>query len=90
MMMPAVIDTGIWFVAVSLRVPILLAAGALWYAKVCVRGFKKYNLVLNGSDCVDVFVVVWWFKIYIEQVQRVFCLSVADVCYVADCVAKVK
>jgi len=70
--------------------PTLLVAGALWYAKVCARGFKKYNLVLNGRDCVNIFVVVCWFKIYIEQVQRVFGLSVADVCYVADCVAKVK
>ena len=70
--------------------PILLAAGALWYAKVCARGFKWYNLVLNDGDCVDIFVVVCWFKIYIEQVQQVFGLSVADVCYVADCVAKVK
>jgi len=49
-----------------------------------------YNLVLNSSDCVDIFVVVCGFQIYVEQVQRVFGLSVADICYVADCVAKVK
>ena len=40
MMMPAAFDTGIWFVAVSLRVSILLAAGALWYAWVWAGGFK--------------------------------------------------
>jgi len=90
MMMPTAFNTGILFVAVSLRISILLAAGALWYAKVCTRGFKKYDLVLNGSDCVDIFVVVCGFKIYVEQVQRVFGLSVTDVCYVADCVTKVK
>ena len=50
MMMPAAFDAGIWFVAVTLRMPILLTAVALWNANVCARGFKEYNLVLNGGD----------------------------------------
>ena len=40
MMVAAAFDTGKRFVAVSLRVPILLAAGALWYGHVSARGFK--------------------------------------------------
>jgi len=40
MMVAAAFDTGIRFVAISLRMSILLAAGALWYGRVSARGFK--------------------------------------------------
>ena len=49
MMVAAAFDTGIRFVAVSLRVPILLAAGALWYGHVGARGFEYYDFVLNSG-----------------------------------------
>ena len=66
MMVAAAFDTGMRFVAISLRLPKLLAAGALWYGHVSARGFKLYEFVLNSCDCVDILVVLGWFKIYVE------------------------
>jgi hypothetical protein len=90
MMMPTAFDAYIWFVAVSLCMSILLTSGALWYARGNTWGFKSNNLVLYGGNVVDVFVVACWFKTYIEQVHRVFGLSVPDVCYVPDYVSEVE
>ena len=90
MVMAAAFYTDIWFVAITLCMPILLTSGALRYARVSTRGFQKNNLVLYGGDIVDIFVIACWFKIYVKQVQRVFSLSVSDVCYVSDYVAEVK
>ena len=39
-MVSATFYTGIWFVAVSLRVPIVLTSGALWCAHIGSRGFE--------------------------------------------------
>jgi hypothetical protein len=88
--MPTAFDTDIWFVAVKLRMSILLTSGALRYASGSTWGLKLNNLVLYSDDVVDFFIIACWFKIYIEHVQRVFGLSVPDVCYVPDCVAEVK
>jgi hypothetical protein len=69
MMMPTAFDTDIPFVAVTLRVSILLTSGALRYASGSSWGFELNNLVLYGDDVVNVFIIACWFKIYIEKAK---------------------
>jgi len=85
-MLPAAFYAGIGLVAISLRMPILLASSTLWYDSACVRRFKVNNPVLDGCQVVDILVIDCRFQINEEEIQRLFCLSVSDICYVSNLV----
>jgi len=40
------------------------------------------EFVLDGFHFVDVFVIVGWFEVYEEFVERLFCLPMFDIDYV--------
>ena len=77
--MSSAFDTDVRFVTIFARVPILLIPHTLWngwFGR--PRGFYLNDIVLDGLDFVDIFVIFGWFKIYEEYVQWFFGLPMSD------------
>ena len=68
-MMTAAFYAGIWLVTVFLRVSILLTPCTLRNVVLgCARRFEVNNLILDGSQAVDILVVLSRFEVCVEQV----------------------
>ena len=67
-MLSAAFYAGIGLVAISLRMPILLAFSTLWYGGACARRFKVNNPVLDGCQVVDILVIDCRFEVNEEEI----------------------